>query len=139
MIRRIALSLLVLGIATPALAAEEKSPKTLKNDPVAAIRSSLPKGWAILKVEENAYPSLRREGKGKAIYLYSPQQSIGPMQDKASVVYIMPADYDGGEDTSHGQSQRFPAALILTTPTAKVYLLGNETSLDCHGMAHPDG
>ena len=106
---------------------------TLKSDPVAAIRSALPKGWAILKVEENAFPPLRRKGAGKAIYLYSPQQRIGVMQDKASVVYIMPADYDGGEDPTHGQSQKFPAALILTTSSAKVYLLGNETPFSATG------
>ncbi len=112
---------------------------TLKSDPVAAIRSLLPKGWAILKVEENAYPPLRPKGKGKAIYFYSPQQKVGVMQDKASVVFIMPADYDdGGEDPTHGQSQRFPAALILTTSAAKVYLSGNETPFSATGWRHAE-
>jgi hypothetical protein len=109
-------------------------PKKLKSDPVAAIQSALPKGWAILKVEEDTYPPLRPKGKGKAIFLYSPQQTLGPMQDQSSVVYIMPADYtDGGSDPTQGQAQKYPAALILTTPAAKVYLLGNETPFAATG------
>ena len=123
-------------VSTNELAGVKKAGETatLKSDPVAAIRSALPNGWAILKVEENAYPPLRPKGKGKAIYFYSPQQKVGVMQDKASVVYIMPADYDdGGEAPTHGQAQKFPAALILTTPTAKVYLLGNETPYTATG------
>ena len=84
-------------------------PKKLKSDSVAAIRSALPKRWTILKVEENAYPPLRRDGKGKAIYFYSPQQKVGVMQDKASVVYLMPAEYEGGRTrrtAKHRSSQR---------------------------------
>ncbi len=114
-----------------------KKASVLKNDPVAAIRSALPMGWAILKVDEDACPALRPNGKGKAVYLHSPQQHlVGGKVRTTSVVYIMPADYDdGGADPTHGQAQAYPAALILTTPAAKVYLWGNETPFSAIGWS----
>jgi hypothetical protein len=114
----------------------KQSDATLKSDPVAAIRAALPKGWAIHKVEESAYPSMRKAaGKaGKAIYLHLPGQKVGVMQDEDSVVYIMPADYDdGGDNPADNEAQKFPAALILSTSAAKVYLLGNESSSSATG------
>ena len=134
MFRRIPFSLLILAIAFPALSGNQKA-KKLKNDPVAAIRSALPKGWEILKVEENPCLPLLRCGKGKAIFIYSPQQKVGVMQDRESAVYIMSSDYnDGREDLAKGGlPQKYPPALILTTPEAKIYLLGNETPFSATG------
>jgi hypothetical protein len=89
----------------------------LKRDPVAAIRSALPQGWAILKVEENAFPADLPNGKGKAILL-----GRGGEETDA-IVYIMPADYqDGGEHLKSKLSRTIPAKLIATVPTAKIYL-----------------
>jgi len=106
---------------------------TLKSDPVAAIRSVLPKAWNILKVEEGTYPPRGLKGNGKAIFLFSSEQHLIPKQSRTSVVYIMPADYQYGEDPAHGEAATYRAVLILTTPTAKVYLLGNETPFTATG------
>jgi len=97
----------------------------LKSNPVAAIRSVLPKGWSIEKVEENAYPPQRAKGKGKAIFLASNRWAW----DKAAdvVVYIMSADYqDGGKDLTPGRITTNPARLMATIPTAKIYLWGKD-------------
>ena len=104
----------------------------LTNDPVAAIRSVLPKGWTVAKVDENAYPPHGPKAKGRAICVFSPDQRLGPMQSKESVLYIMPANYrDGGEEPP--QEQQYRARLVLTTPTAKVYLRGDETPFSSTG------
>jgi hypothetical protein len=82
----------------------------------------LPKGWTILRVQDNTYPSYRPEGKGKAIFLVS-QQHIGRKQEEDAVVYLMPPSYDdGGTDPTHGQAQTWPARLVSITPQVKIYL-----------------
>ncbi len=90
----------------------------LKSDPVAAIRSALPEGWTILKVEDNTYPPHRPAGKGKAIFLLP---RYGGRVDV--VVYIMPSDYQDGEkvprEVKAWTSDR--ARLIGAAPTFKVY------------------
>ena len=63
----------------------------LKKDPVAAVRSALPEGWKVLRVDENTYPRGLPEGKGKAIFL---GRSGGEREDV--IVYIMPAGYKDG-------------------------------------------
>ena len=100
---------------------------------MAAIKSALPKGWAILKVEEDTYPPYWPKGKGKAVYLHLPQQQLGGGNVRtASMVYIMPADYDDGG--THASPVQIPtAALILTTSAAKVYVWGNETPFSAIG------
>jgi hypothetical protein len=102
------------------------------NDPVAAIRAVLPKGWIISRVKENASLPNLPKANGKAIFMSLPQQQLGPMQSKESIVYIMPADYqDSGEESP--QEQQYRPRLILTTSTAKIYLRGNETPFSSTG------
>lgn len=94
----------------------------LQLDPVAAVRTALPEGWSILRVEENRNPVHRPEGKGKAIYLVAPNR-VDKKSDYDAVIYIMPADYeDGGEDPTHGQAQVPPARLLIDAADAKIYV-----------------
>jgi hypothetical protein len=102
----------------------------LKSDPATALQSVLPKGWAILKVDENAYPADLAKGKGKAIFLgprgeenvNSPWRSQGA-GETGVIVYIMPADYQDGSEYSNRYPYRtIPAKLIATIPAAKIYL-----------------
>jgi hypothetical protein len=96
----------------------------LDSDPVAAIRSALPERWTILKVEENAYPPGRAEGRGKAVSL---GDAVIPGRPAAIlvVVFIMPASYqDHGEVAQYWRARTTdPATIIVTTPTAEVYLV----------------
>ncbi len=91
----------------------------IKSKPIAAIRSALPEGWTILKVEENSYPSDSPKGEGKAIFLVSTHSEAVDV-----IVFIMPADYQDGRKVSKpGQARTTNhAALIAKSPTAKVYL-----------------
>lgn len=91
---------------------------TLKGDPAVALRSGLPKGWAILKVQENSFPSDLPQGNGKAIFLR-------PRNGEAAdvIVYIMPAGYQDGRDYPRDERARtIPAKLIATVPTARIYV-----------------
>ncbi len=98
------------------------SRQRLVSDPVTAVKTVLPDGWAILKVEENTYPSYRPKGNGKAIFLGLKEKKYIKQQYSA-VLYLMPNDYDdGGPDPTKGQASSFPARLIATTQDTKVYL-----------------
>jgi hypothetical protein len=94
----------------------------IATNPVAAVRAVLPPGWTILKVEDGTYPSYRPKGSGKAIFLGVSGKEYLKEQFSAAV-YIMPSDYeDGGDDPTQGKAAGWPARLIATTKTAKVYL-----------------
>ncbi len=112
-------SLLLLLIPTICTSAETP---TLTTNPVAAVKAVLPRGWVILKVEDNTYPSYRPRGKGTAMFLGISAKRYRK-QECSAVLYIMPKDYeDGGVDPTHGQAQSPPARLIATATDGKVYL-----------------
>jgi len=91
---------------------------------VEAIRSVLPDGWSISKVENNTYPCYRPKGNGEAIHLRR-QQAKRRKQSYDAIIHIMPADYkDGGDDPTDGKAQTYPAKLIATTSESKIYLWG---------------
>ncbi len=95
------------------------------SDPVEAIKSVLPSGWKIDKVERNAYPSYRPPGNGSGVFLVISGKSYAKWQYSA-VVYIMPADYeDGGPNPGGGlmpTGQTWPPGLIGQTRKRKIYL-----------------
>jgi hypothetical protein len=113
------LSLVLLFIAP--LFGSAQTPTMLTN-PVSAIRAVLPHGWTILKVEDNTYPFYRPKGNGKAVFLGISEKKY-LKEHFSAVLYIMPLDYqDGGDDPTHGKAASWPARLIATTKTAKLYL-----------------
>jgi hypothetical protein len=96
----------------------------LPDDPVAAVRSALPKGWSISKVEENVHPWYRKPGRGTSLYLVEKDKEYTRAQFSA-VLFIMPPDYQDevvvGEDAQTDTPQ-----LIASKPNGKVYLWGGE-------------
>jgi hypothetical protein len=95
---------------------------SLVNDPVKAIKGILPQGWAILKVENNTYPSYRPEGKGTGIFLGITGKKYFK-QDHSAEIFLMPLDYqDGGEHPTNGKAQSWSARLIVTAKDSKIYL-----------------
>ena len=121
---RTILSVIVLGLVASCATVETNSIPKLVDDPVAAIKATLPEGWVIQEVCENTYPPYRPEGKGRAVFLGVPRkQGADEKPPYEAVVYFMPKDYgDGGEDPTHGQAQTWPARLIATTDSTKIYL-----------------
>jgi hypothetical protein len=96
----------------------------IEEDPIIALKAFLPENWAILKVEDNTYPTYRPKGKGKCIFLGDPKKDYAQKKIPYDVeIYIMPADYDdGGIDPTDGKGQSWPPKLIASTHNAKIYL-----------------
>jgi len=123
----IALLVLIIGCTV-------SSRQRLISDPVVAVKTVLPDGWAILKVEENTYPSYRPKGNGKAIFLGLKEKKYLKQQYSA-VLHLMPSDYnDGGPDPTKGQAQTWPARLIATTQDTKIYLWPGSQAEDWRTM-----
>lgn len=103
-------------------------------NPVDAVRSVLPVGWIIQRVDTNTYPSYRPKGTGTAIFLgIEGRKHI--KQDYFAVVHIMPSDYrDGGEDPTQGEAQSWPARLIASTDNGKIYLWPGPQTEDWRSM-----
>ena len=98
-------------------------------DPVAALRSVLPPGWSILRVEENPTPFYRPAGNGRLIVLARPPRDSGKRgkgdgKPEGIHVYIMAPDYDdGGADPTKGEeTQSWPPHLVYADKIAKIYL-----------------
>jgi hypothetical protein len=89
----------------------------LKEDPAAALRSSLPEGWAVLRVEEGAYPRDLPKGKGTAIYLRPPHSN-----EEDVVIYVMPADYKENVQPKDRTARTGLVRLLATVPTARIYV-----------------
>ena len=91
----------------------------LVDDPVAAVRKVLPAGWVVQEVKQDAYPTYRPEGKGRAIYVGPKAGHPGAKTNYDAVVFIMPSDYQDG-----GESDSSKPKLIAMTQDAKIYMTG---------------
>jgi hypothetical protein len=63
----------------------------LVDDPVAAIRDALPTGWAVDKVDTDAFPFNREPGSGTAVYLTETGREYGKQQFSAVVFGMCPS------------------------------------------------
>ncbi len=98
----------------------ERKGKLVEN-PLVAIHNALPRGWSISKVDRDAYPWHRLEGKGTAIYLVEEETKYIKQQFSA-VLFIMPAGYKDDITIRPGVAQTGPPNLIATVNDAKIYL-----------------
>lgn len=101
---------------------------SLPNDPVAAVRSALPKGWEISRVEENVHPWHRKPGKGVGLYLVEKDKKY-IKQPFSAVLFIMPPDYQDEVIVSEG-AQTNPSQLIASKANGKAYLWEGEQIKD---------
>src|SRR4051812_8199255 len=94
-------------------------------DAIAArIRAVLPKGWWIISVERNTYPSYRPQGHGIGVFI-GPSELRQRKRPYEAAVYVMPPDYDdGGADPTGGMAQTWPARLVAWNDQMKVYVWG---------------
>jgi len=99
------------------------------DDPVAALRSALPEGWEISKVETGAYPWNRKPGTGTEVYLVEKGKRYLKQQFSA-VVWIMPPDYvDNVTVMNPMEAQTNPPDLIAGASNGKVYLWGGDEKI----------
>ena len=96
---------------------------TLVSDPVAAVKSILPKGATVLAVKEHTSPFYLAKGDGTQIVAgVSAEQDPSGKPRVQFQIWIMPPDYEGGaEDLGRGAYQTVPPRLLATGKNAKVY------------------
>ena len=104
---------------------------TLVSDPVAAVKSILPKGWTVLAVKEHTSPFYLAKGDGTQIVAgVSEQQDPSGKPRVQFQIWIMPPDYEGGAgDLGRGIQQTVPPRLLATGKNAKVYVWGLQPDL----------
>jgi hypothetical protein len=104
---------------------------TLVSDPVAAVKSVLPKGWTVLEVKEHTSPLYAPEGDGTLIVAGDAEQQMPGAKPRAQFsIWIMPPSYeDRGEDPKKEIRQTVPPQLLATGKNAKVYAWGLPSEL----------
>ena len=104
---------------------------TLVSDPVAAVKSILPKEWTVLAVKEHTSPFYLPKGDGTQIVAgVSEKQDPSGKPRVQFMIWIMPPDYEsGGESPATGTHQTAPPRLLATGKNAKVYAWGLQPDL----------
>jgi hypothetical protein len=114
--------MLMLGGCATHAAKPTTQPAADADEATARIRTILPPGWKIVRIDRHTYPFYRRAGKGVGIYLAPPDVHQRKTEYEAAV-FIMPAWYsDPGGDPTRGQAQTIPPRLIGQNAEMKVYL-----------------
>ena len=104
---------------------------TLVSDPVAAVKTILPKGATVLAVKEHTSPFYLPKGDGTQIVAgVSAQQDPSGKSRVLFQIWVMPPDYEsGGEVPDTGNHQTTPPRLLATGKNAKVYAWGLQPDL----------
>ena len=121
------------GVKQQAAPPPAPASNTLVSDPVAAVKSVLPKGWTVLAVKEHTSPFYLAKGDGTQIVAgVSEQQEPSGKTRVLFQIWIMPPDYEGGAvDPGRGAYQTTPPRLLAEGKNAKVYVWGLQSG-DLH-------
>ena len=92
-------------------------------DPLESIRSVLPQGWIISKVQKETYPWYLETGKGTAVFLAVEGEKYGK-QDFSAAIFIMPSSYRGRIQTDDQNWQSVAPRLMAHISDAKIYFSG---------------